>query len=576
MRMVPGAACSRNGLATTGLCSWIVTRWHILGCGILVAILAVLHITSLRHKELTTDESVHYQYGDRALHGNPRRTGAINSSTMPFSDVHVMTSNNVAIIANMLGLGVDKSWTAQIKRGRYATIVLSLLLALYVSWWSYELYGRKGAILSLSLYVFDPNSLAHGQLVTADLAAALMMTVALYHFWQFLKLGGKGRAILSAVTLGLSQLAKYSCIYLYPIFLVTAAVYARCRPKGDSTSNPDAPERMTRVARRWAAIIVCFGAVSVLIINVGFGFDGVGTPLSGYTFKDPFFEKLQSIPVLRNIPLPVPVPYVQGLDLIKYEERMGIAWGNLYMAGNVRVNHHDGTLRGFPGYYFYATLFKEPIAKQVIFLLALISFFWRGWHPVTVPRRDELLLLIPILVYWIYFNFFFKTQIGIRHVLPVFVLATIFCGGLVAKPAPKALQFTALLLAIWVAVSSLSYYPHFLSYFNEFVPDRKFGYRYLADSNLDWRGNEWYLVQYLRSHPGTIVDPRKPQAGRIIVSVNALVGVNRNPQEYAWLREHFTPVDQIAYSFLVYDVPKEMLPQSGIGTKKLPSDTRQH
>jgi hypothetical protein len=221
-------------------------------------------------------------------------------------------------------------------------------------------------------------------------------------------------------------------------------------------------------------------------------------------------------------------------------------------------------------------LFKEPIAKQVIFLLALIGFFWRRWHPVTVPRRDELLLLIPILVYWIYFNFFFKTQIGIRHVLPVFALATIFCGRLVAKPASKALQFTALLLAIWVAVSSLSYYPHFLSYFNEFVPNRKFGYRYLADSNLDWRGNEWYLVQYLRSHPETIVDPRKPQAGRIIVSVNALVGVNRNPQEYAWLREHFTPVDQIAYSFLVYDVPKEMLPQSGIGTKKLPSDTRQH
>jgi len=106
--------------------------------------------------------------------------------------------------------------------------------------------------------------------------------------------------------------------------------------------------------------------------------------------------------------------------------------------------------------------------------------------------------------------------------------------------------------------------------------DRKLAYLRLADSNLDWRGNEWYLAEYLRRHPGTIIDPRKPQAGRIVVPVNALVGVNRDPEEYRWLREHFTPVDQIAYSFLVYDVPKEMLPQSGIGTKKLPSDTRQH
>jgi len=58
-----------------------------------------------------------------------------------------------------------------------------------------------------------------------------------------------------------------------------------------------------------------------------------------------------------------------------------------------------------------------------------------------------------------------------------------------------------------------------------------------------------------------IVDPRKPQAGRIIVPVNALVGVNRSPEEYRWLREHFTPVDHVAYSYLVYDVPNEMLPQ---------------
>ena len=119
-----------------------------------------------------------------------------------------------------------------------------------------------------------------------------------------------------------------------------------------------------------------------------------------------------------------------------------------------------------------------------------------------------------------------------------------------------------MILAVWVTVSTFSYYPHFISYFNEFVPDRKLAYRHLADSNLDWRGNGWYLREYIRRHPGVIVDPRKLQAGRIIVPVNALVGISpdRNPEEYRWLREHFTPVDHIAYSFLVYDVPKEMLP----------------
>ncbi len=190
-------------------------------------VLLLIQMTSLRHKGLTTDEPLHYQYGYRVLNGSPQRTGAINSSTMPFSSVHAMTSENLAVLARLSGISLDTSWSGQVKRGRYATIALSLLLALYVLKWSYELYGRNGALLSLSLYVFDPNLLAHGQLVTADLPAALMTTMALYHFWHFLKLGGKRRAFFSAVTLGLSQLAKYSCVYLYPIFLVIAAIYCR-------------------------------------------------------------------------------------------------------------------------------------------------------------------------------------------------------------------------------------------------------------------------------------------------------------------------------------------------------------
>jgi hypothetical protein len=546
---------------------WTAVPWWLIVCGTLLAVLLLIQTTSLRHKGLTTDEPLHYQYGYRVLNGASWRTGALNSSTMPFSSVHAMTSGNLAVLAETAGISPGTSWDSQVKRGRYATIALSLLLALYVLKWSYELYGRKGALLSLSLYVFDPNLLAHGQLVTADLPAALMTTIALYHFWHFLKLGGKRRALLSAVTLGLSQLAKYSCVYLYPIFLVIAAIYCRSRPATE-VAKPGWWHSLTWNLRRSSIMIVLFAAVSIATINLGFDFNGTGTPLSGYTFKDPFFKKLQATPIVGNLALPLPVPYVQGLDLVKFEERMGQAWGNIYMAGQLRVNHHDGTLHGFPGYYFYAAFFKVPIAKQIIFLVALFGYFSRRDQLAARGlRREEVFLLVPILAYWIYFNFFFNAQIGIRHVLPVFALATIFCGRFLAAPESKLRSYTAMILVIWVAASALSYYPHFLSYFNEFVPDRKLAYRHLADSNLDWRGNEWYLKEYVRRHPGVIVDPRKPQAGRIVVPVNALVGVNRNPEEYRWLREHFTPVDHIAYSFLVYEVPKEMLPQGGRDSK---------
>ncbi len=534
---------------------WVAMPGWLSLCGTLLAVLLLIQMTSLQHKGLTTDEPLHYEYGYRVLNGVTERTSALNSSTMPFSSVHAMTSINLAVFARTAGLPLDTSWTGQITRGRYATIALSLLLALYVLKWSYELYGRNGALLSLSLYVFDPNLLAHDHLVTADLPAALMTTMALYHFWHFLKLGGKRRALFSAVTLG---------------------IYYRFRPATEAT-KPDQSHSLSSNLSHWFIVITFFAAVSVVTINLGFCFAGIGTPLSEYALKDPIFKKLQATPIVRDVPLPMPVPYVQGLDLVKFEERMGEAWGNIYMAGHLRVNHHDGTLHGFPGYYFYAAFFKVPIAKQIIFLVALVGYFLRRVQPTARGlRREEIFLLVPILLYWIYFNFFFNAQIGIRHVLPVFALATIFCGRFLAVPESKLRRCAAVILVIWAAASALSYYPHFISYFNEFVPDRKLAYRHLADSNLDWRGNEWYLTEYVRRHPGVIVDPHKPQAGRIVVPVNALVGVNRSPEEYRWLREHFTPADHIAYSYLVYDVPKEMLPHSkgnSQGPKELPPGT---
>src|SRR5882724_2557778 len=540
---------------------WIAMRWWPFVCGALLTVLVLIEITSLRHKGSTTDEPVHYDYGERVLHGAPQRTRTIDSSKMPFSSLHALTSGSLTALARTAGISVDMSEIGQVKRGRYATIALSLLLALYVLKWSYELYGRNGALLSLSLYVFDPNLLAHGQLVTTDLPAALMTTMALYHFWHFLKLGGTGRAVLSAATLGLSQLAKYTCIYLYPIFLVITAIYRRSATAAEAP-RPSWWQYVIRGMGRWSVAIAFFAVVNLLIINLGFAFNGVGTPLSGYALKDPFFKKLQATPLVGSLPLPLPVPYVQGLDLCKFQERMGQTWGNLYMAGELRVNRHDGTLHGFPGYYFYTAFFKVPIATQLIFLLTLLGFFLQRGQAATALRREEVFLLVPMLVYWIYFNFFFNAQIGIRHILPILTLATIFCGRFLVTPESKVRRYTAMILVAWVAVSTLSYYPHFISYFNEFVPDRRFAYRKLADSNLDWRGNEWYLVEYIRRHPGTTVDPRKPQAGRIVVPVNALVGVNRDPEEYRWLREHFTPVEHIAYSFLVYEVPEDMLPQS--------------
>ena len=126
---------------------------------------------------------------------------------------------------------------------------------------------------------------------------------------------------------------------------------------------------------------------------------------------------------------------------------------------------------------------------------------------------------------------------------------------------------TALSTAVGgLILSVLSYYPHFLPYFNELIWDRTQAYTVLADSNIDWGQNAGYLAQYRATHPGLIVEPDTPTAGTILVSVNRLTGVLGDPDQFRWLREHFTPVDHIAHGTLVYRISETDLERIG-GTR---------
>ena len=80
-------------------------------------------------------------------------------------------------------------------------------------------------------------------------------------------------------------------------------------------------------------------------------------------------------------------------------------------------------------------------------------------------------------------------------------------------------------LLLYLIVSVLSYYPHFIPYFNELVWDRTNAYRIMADANLGWSQNHWYVPRYLRRHPDALLEPVEPQAGTILLSVNKYAGL---------------------------------------------------
>ena len=517
--------------------------------GSYIAIIAAFNIFSMKHLSLTTDERFFYSYGQSIIRLNSNRDKPMSDSKMPFSVLNVLPR----FLGEHLKAGKTKNYLIKLETGRIATVLLALILGLFVFLWSYKLYGHLGGIISLTLYAFSPNILAHSRLITSDLYAACLITVALYYFWRFLENPSLLGLILSAVTLGIAQLTKYSCLFLYPILTIIFII--RYWPKVcDLTIHRDIRKSFKSFSK---LVLICafFLMISILIINIGFLFNNSGVPFADYSFKTPALKHLQSeSKLLGKIRIPFPYPYLQGIDITLYRIRIQ-PYSRGYLLGRLAKPH-----QGFRGYYLFAYALKVPIAIQIFVIAAVLNFIIRRKNYFF--SRNESFLLVPVLFYSIYMNFFVPRNIGFRHVLMIMPLLFIFCGNLFSEKSWKTLKvyqkaFT-LFLILYLIISSLSYFPHYLSYFNEIVWDRKTSYQYLVDSNLDWGQNQYYWTEYKKKHPDAILNPPKPISGRIVVTANELVGIFK-PEKYKWLRDNFRPVGHIAYSYLIFNVSEEKL-----------------
>lgn len=497
----------------------------------LLGILAVLEIASMRHLSVTYDEPRHFLYGQHILEGDSSR---FDDSKMPVSALNALPGRLIPRLNT-------------VEAGRYVTVLCSLLFALCVFTWARQLYGDNAGLLALTLYVFDPNLLAHAQFVTTDVFAAGTVTLSLFAFWRYLRSGTRQAALLAGLAIGVAQVAKYTSLALFPLFVVIAVLFhARDIHREVTERRLDALRMRTW---RFCAQALLMLVVSLVIINAGFLFNRTGTPLHDYIFRSGLFQSIQaSAGPLGRLSLPMPYPYLEGLDWVAHRERTGEGYGHIYLFGMLRAGE------GFPGYYLVATLFKVPIGTLLVLVAAIVA--WDARDRRGEDLRHEWVPIVPVVFYTVYFNFFYRAQIGIRYYLVVFPLLYVLAGSLLREGQTRSRWRTPAVAAalVSVLVSVLSWYPHFLPYFNELVGNRRLAYRVLADSNIDWGQHVWYFKQYMASHPDAIVEPDGPTAGTILVGVNALTGVAGDPEKFRWLRENFTPVDDIAHAVMIYRV----------------------
>jgi len=508
----------------------------------LIAILLTLHaavaLLSTRSQSLTYDEYGHYLYGEQILSLDSDR---FDNSKMPFSALNALP---VRLARALAPDAMAAAWQPE-RIGRLATILFSTLIGYFLYRWAAQWYGPFSGLAALFLYCLEPNILAHAGLMTTDIYIAGMAALSVYSFWRFLEHPTLRTGLVSSLVLGLSQLAKYTGVFLYPLLVLLLIGHALGRRRFVFNA---------RQVARWAGYALLFLVISLAVINLGFLLNRTFTPLGDYEFRSDVFQGIQSLlSFARGLPLPLPYPYLEGLDLVRHADRTGESYGSIYLLGQTRKPE------GFAGYFLVASLFKVPLASLIAFGAALGVYFFRQQGGGFWDR--ELYLLGPGLFFAIYFNFLFAAQIGIRLFLVAFPFFIVFTSSLFrdwASFSPRSRLLTGL-GALYLAASVGSYFPHYIPYFNELVGNRLHAYRILSDSNIDYGQAEGYLAEYLAAHPQALVEPRDPTAGTIVISVDRLTGVREAPAWYARLRDTFEPTDHVAHAYLVYQVRPEDL-----------------
>ncbi len=447
---------------------------------------------------------------------------------------------------------------------RAVSAALGCLLGLVIFLWSRALYGNAAALLSLTLFAFCPNLIAHGSLVTTDIGGCAFAVLFLFALYRMAEKDSTARSAACGAALGLALLAKFTNLFLPAVFLIVYLVSAfRARKPAGS------------VARN----ILLVTAASWLVLCAGYGFQGIlGHTLPAQDWADlkigAAFQK-----IFRYVPLPQ--HFMQGILSVLHHSNRG---HSAFLMGQYSVN----------GWWYY---FPAAFAVKTPTLTLGLAALWLGalaLRKIKLSWKESGLILLAAIVLWTSMNG--KLNIGVRHILILYPMLYVLLGRLAnLAPPEKCVKYLAAAgLLLMIEVGSVA--PHYLAFFNRASGGPEKGVDYLSDSNIDWgqdlnglgafmkkQGNaelvasyfgtgvpfyfglQWQALPTGWTYPYSAhINSAEPAREFLAVSVTNLQGTYFSVHDlFGWLREK-TPVAKIGYSIYVYDITDDLESQEKI------------
>ncbi len=446
--------------------------------------------------------------------------------------------------------------------GRLPILLLGVLLGAVIFRWAREVGGWRAGSLALALYAFDPNVIAHGSLITTDVAAVFFSVATLYTLERSRTTEHPiPRWIGVGVLLGQAQLAKVSALMLVP---VAGVILGRGQEGGGTGQGAG----VTQLLRRAAYVFMPVG----LVVWAGYGFE------------------IGSVPGL-----PFPMPAATHLKIF-------LALREHYALGHPTFLMGRVSDQGWWWYFPMAFLLKTPLPVLGLGAYSVFRIAYR-FHASRITHHATRITLYFFPLLYAATSLFSTVNIGYRHLLPLLPFIYIGSGNTMAHVLrrPHASRIThhasrilTLGVLIWLMIGTLGTAPHYLTFFNEIAGGPEKGYTYLVDSNLDWGQNLWdlrawmerndaehvYYAHYSPARPEAYginadflpPDPRagdftpwRPEPGLYAIGATVLQGPYApDLNTYAWFRAH-EPTARPGHALFVYEVPTSPAP-TWVGT----------
>lgn len=531
----------------------------------LLALTAVLAVTSLLGDSVTYDETSHLtagmsvlQTGDfRLAPDHPPLAKLWCAWPLLFVDTRWPPADNEHwLAANVFAFG--RVWLFELNDGqRLMTIgrcmMVILLLATCATTYALarRLFGSAAGLLALTLAALSPTLLAHGRLVTTDLPITLVTALTLLTFDRLMERNTWARLLLAAVTLAAASVTKMSWPLVLPALIVMAIVaIARRAPDDKRTRRARAGTALGALGflafTTWLGIWTCYGWRSAVIAPVVPTGDVAATQTQVNQANEALALQWHRV-VLNPDGTPRPgwlrafLRFAADHSLLPDAYLLGLAQTLEATSQRYAYLMGDYSTIGWRSYFPIAFALKTPLPTIALIaagLAAVVRFRLRSRAPTLLAG-----VLTFVIIYGLY-AVFGHLNIGHRHLLPIYPLLFALASATTLWAAPPLRVRTsgsnALPLSeraggqsgsgtssqrppaplnpsdvararvgwslvgvalLWLLVTNLRTYPHYLAYFNELVGGPAHASAYLADSNLDWGQDLLRLADYVRAHP---------------------------------------------------------------------------